>query len=188
MLPWAHAAVGYLLYRVDTRRAGTRPAGVAVLALVVGTQVPDLVDKPLAWTVGILASGRSLGHSLFALLVVCGVLSVVVARIDARRRELRAFALGYLSHLAADGLAPVVEGEYRQLGYLFWPITAPPQSGGKESFLEFFSSLEASPWVLFGVGLTMVGIAAWGRDGYPGLSDVILPVFGSRDDTVDTEL
>ncbi|AUV82564.1 metal-dependent hydrolase [Salinigranum rubrum] len=182
MLPWAHAAFGYLLYHVYTTRANSRPAGFAALALVFGTQFPDLVDKPLAWTFGVLPSGRSLGHSVFALLLVCGVLYVLFD--ESHHRTLLAFALGFASHLVADGVYPAFEGEFAQFGYLFWPLTSAPLSDEGMSFVEFFTTLEPSGWVLFGLGLTAVGLVVWARDGYPGVRDVLLPLVFGREDEV----
>lgn len=58
MWPWGHAAIGYLLFSMDTRlRYGRRPGGPATILLFFGTQFPDLVDKPLAWTLPLLPSG-----------------------------------------------------------------------------------------------------------------------------------
>jgi len=102
MLPWGHAAVGYLCYsfivRVRDRRA---PTGPAVLTLAVGTQLPDLIDKPLAWSLGILPSGRSLGHSLLFAVLLTIVVWVVAQRYD-RQREVSALMVGHLLHVLAD--------------------------------------------------------------------------------------
>src|SRR6056297_3615611 len=97
MWPWGHAVVGYLAYSGTTHVGWKRPPShAATVALLFGTQFPDLVDKPLAWSLGVLPSGRSLAHStLTAVLLVC-VLYVVFAR---RRAVVGAFALGYASHL-----------------------------------------------------------------------------------------
>ena len=72
MWPWEHLAVGYIAFSVMQRVGGRQgvPA-LAVVALALGTQLPDLIDKLLGWGIGILPGGRSLGHSLlFALPVV----------------------------------------------------------------------------------------------------------------------
>jgi hypothetical protein len=67
MWPWAHAALGYLAYTLYLRgRFNARPVGLPVVALGFGTQAPDLIDKTLAWYVGVLPYGRSLAHSLLA--------------------------------------------------------------------------------------------------------------------------
>jgi membrane-bound metal-dependent hydrolase YbcI (DUF457 family) len=186
MLPWAHTAFGYLLYHLYTARTKSRPAGFAVLALVFGTQLSDLIDKPLAWTFGVLPSGRSLGHSVFALFLICGVLYLLFD--ESRHRELLAFALGYASHIVADGVYPTFEGQFAQWGYLFWPLTSAPLSDGGMSFLKFFTTLEFSGQVLFGLGLTAVGLVVWARDGYPGVRDVLIPLVRGRDPDVDPDL
>ncbi len=97
MLPWAHAAFGYLIYHWYTARADTHthPTGLSALLLVFGTQVPDIVDKLLAWTFDVLPLGRSLGHSVFTLLLICGLLYALFD--GARETELFAFATGYTS-------------------------------------------------------------------------------------------
>jgi hypothetical protein len=178
MLPWAHAAFGYLLYHVSTAQTDSRPSGVAALALGLGTQFPDLVDKPLAWTFGVLPSGRSLGHSVFALLLVCGVCYLLVS--ERHHRALGAFTFGYASHLLGDGVHALWTLEFVQFGYLFWPLTSAPVADEGMSFIEFFTTLDVSGWFLFGLGLTAVGLVVWARDGYPGVRDVIVPFVASR--------
>jgi hypothetical protein len=44
------------------------------------------------------------------------------------------------------------------------------------SFVEFFTTLEPTGWVLVGLGLTAIGLVAWARDGYPGVRDVLIPL------------
>ena len=101
MWPWGHAAAGYLLYTLWARRRFHRPpAGAATLALAVGTQFPDLVDKPLAWTFGISPSGRAGAHSL--LIAIPLLLMLWVGLPDRHRRSLwGAFAAGTI--VASDG-------------------------------------------------------------------------------------
>ena len=173
MLPWGHAAFGYLLYHLYTSRVGTVPVGWAALAAVFGSQLPDLIDKPLAWTFNVLPSGRSLGHSVFAMLLICGLLAVLLD--ESRRTVLVAFTIGYGSHLVGDGLNALVTGSFAHLGYLFWPFTSAPLADEEMTFIEFFTTLETSAWFFFGIGLTVVALVVWARDGYPGVRDVLLP-------------
>ena len=124
--PWGHLAFGYLIYAIVVwirrRRA---PTGWPVVALAFGTQFPDLVDKPLAYTVHLFPEGRSLAHSvLFAIPI-----SVAVVLWFRRRGHGgigAAFATGYLSHLVADGLSAGLAGHYRSLSFLLWPVLPAP--------------------------------------------------------------
>jgi len=171
MLPWAHAAVGYLVYSVYSRwRVGRPPVGLTVYAVVLGTQFPDLIDKPLAWSFAVLPSGRSLGHSLFTLGVLLVVLRVTFRYPDQRALS-TAFGLGYVSHLLGDGIGAITSGEVSGLGYLLWPVTDVP-TGDTRSFIEFFLALEPTLLMLAGFVLTIVAGVVWVYDGLPGVKDL----------------
>lgn len=188
MLPWGHAAVGYLLYTGWLRwRRGSLPTGPAVLALGLGTQTPDLIDKPLAWTFAVLPTGRSLGHSVLTLGVLALILVVLARRYDrvtsprtARVTDgagappwalsiVLAFLGGYGSHLGADTVAGLATGEL-EWAYLFYPVVSVGAPEHGYSFLEFFLSLTLTPTILVELGLTAVAIVVWLRDGRPGLA------------------
>lgn len=172
MWPWAHAAVGYLLYTLFVRvRSRRRPAGPAVLVLALGTQLPDLVDKPLAWYVPVLPTGRSLAHSLLVGGLVVALVFAYARRTD-RTHLGTAFAVGYLSHPLADGLHPFVQGEWHFLAYLAWPVLPSPEYEGPESVLTRLAQLEPTPSFLFGLALTAVAALLWARHGYPGLETI----------------
>ncbi|GAA0307731.1 metal-dependent hydrolase [Halarchaeum salinum] len=125
MWPWAHLGLAYVAYLVVRPRAWWRADRLTLGALVVGTQLPDLIDKPLAWVVGVLPSGRSLAHSLVFVLPLLLVVAVVCRR-RARREAGFAFGFGVLSHLALDAVGPFLAGDYGELGFLLWPLTPPP--------------------------------------------------------------
>lgn len=173
MLPWAHAAFGYLVYSAYSRwRAGHPPIGLTVFALGFGTQFPDLVDKPLAWSVGLLPYGRSLGHSLFTVIGLLLLLNVLFRYPD-QRALITAFGVGHISHIIGDGVVPALTGDYAALGYVFWPVTNIPE-GESRSFIEFILSLELTPIVLGGLLLTVAGGLVWFCDGLPGVKDLFL--------------
>lgn len=172
MWPWAHAAVGYLCYAAYCRYTGQgRPTGPTAVSVGVGTQLPDLIDKPLTWYVDVLPYGRSFAHSL-----VTGVPFVLVpvgmACLVWGRRDLAiAFTVGYLSHLAGDGLVAVVTGDWRGLGYLGWPLVpAPPAE--VEGVRALLATVDGEPAFLAGLGITAVGLAVWARHDMPGLGPV----------------
>ena len=169
MWPWGHLAAGYLLYTAYSRLGdGATLQGPAVVAVAVGTQLPDLVDKPLAWTFALLPSGRSLAHSLFAATV-----AIAVVGWYARRRgdsEIgSAFAIGYLSHLVTDGIGPFLAGDYAKLTYLGWPLLPPPDYGVERGFVAHLARLDLSSLGSVQVLLAAFVVLLWYRDGAPGL-------------------
>ena len=169
MWPWGHAAVGYLLYTCLSRlRYRQPPIAIATLALAVGTQFPDLIDKPLAWELGLLASGRGGAHSL---LVAAPVLGVLWWAQDSPTGRLAwgGFAVGYLSHLAADGVYPALQANFQDLGYLLWPVTALPDYSESPSILAHFATLDLTPRIYAEIGLFALATLLWLIDGYPGV-------------------
>jgi hypothetical protein len=181
MLPWAHAAVGYLLYSAYSRwRVGWPPVGLTVYAVGLGTQFPDVIDKPLAWSFAVLPSGRSLGHSLLTLVAVL-ILLRVACRYPDQRALSAAFGVGYISHLFADGIGSVIAGDFGELEYLLWPVIDVP-TGESRSFIEFFLALEPTPMMLAGMILTIVGGVVWVYDGMPGVKDLLVAYHHDTDE------
>ena len=76
MWPWEHVAFGYVLYSLGSHAIRREPpAEWTVFALGLGTLVPDLVDKPLSWSLGLFPTGYSVAHSaLVAVPTVAGLL------------------------------------------------------------------------------------------------------------------
>ena len=169
MWPWGHLAVGYLLYSSLARvRYGRPPSGGEAIALAFGTQLPDLVDKPLAWGLGVLPGGRTLGHSLLTLAVV---VSIVYAYWRYRGRPERgvAFGVGALSHPFADGLLALVQGHTQYVGYFFWPLFGRPEYDTEAIVLTEAAGLEFTLYGFFQLGLVVLALVVWLSDGRPGL-------------------
>lgn len=172
MLPWGHAAVGYLCYSVWLRiRDRGRPPGPAVIALAIGTQLPDLIDKPLAWSLGMIPSGRSLAHSLLFVAVLALVVWLLADRYDGWEAA-TAFLLGYFTHIVADVVPAAMAGEWAKLGSLLWPLTPAYRYPGEmdRNILGFFLDLDAGILLTVEGGLTVLAIVLWVADGRPGLA------------------
>ncbi|WP_262180182.1 metal-dependent hydrolase [Haloarcula laminariae] len=172
MWPWGHAAVAYLLCSLWLRsRYGRVPTAGVVVPLAVGSQFPDLVDKPLAWTFGVLPSGRAGAHSL---LVAVPLLAVLWWRFDgpAGRRAWAGFALGYLVHLVTDGVYALIAGEFAGLAYLFWPVLSLPAYDESMGILAHFLAAEPTPELLAELILFAAATLLWAVDGAPGLRAV----------------
>jgi xanthosine utilization system XapX-like protein len=187
MWPWEHLAFGYVLYSGYTRlRHGRRPERGPVIALAVATQLPDLIDKPLAWTFDVLPTARSLGHSVFVAGVFLGVVALLM-----RRRGVPAVgpavAVGYLSHLLGDVFYHVVTrvlggGEIAvgDVAFLLWPLVrqSSRETGGllgrtDQLFGEFVTYLgtpDGLVYLALELGLLLLATAFWASDGWPGLS------------------
>ena len=180
MLPWGHFGVAYLVYSLYARGRFRRPPRPEpALAVVFGSQFADLIDKPLAWWLGILPSGRSLAHSL----VFAAVLIVVVyaAALALERVETAtAFVIAHLSHLLADLPPRLFLGYPFNAEFLFWPFLPQPAFAyGDRLFeppavVEFVVTPLTDPFVfsVFQIALFGLALALWYVDGCPGLQYV----------------
>ena len=174
MWPWGHLGFGYLvLSAYDHLVGGRRPGDLEALALAIGTQFPDLIDKPLGWSLEVLPSGRSLGHSL----ITAAIAIYAVSRV-ARTYETDGvgggFAVGYLSHLVGDSYGAVLAGESGTLSYLLWPVLPIPTrvSGREYGILAHFTEIQFSPLLLLELGLGAFAVLIWILDGAPGVRPV----------------
>ncbi|WP_458210521.1 metal-dependent hydrolase [Haladaptatus sp. NG-SE-30] len=170
MWPWGHLAVGYLLYSGFCRVRWQRPpVETAAILVAFGTQFPDLIDKPLAWTFGVLPTGRSLTHSLVLASLLLGIAFVYARRSDRMHpTHWAAFATGYLSHLFADALYPLWTGEYAYTAFLLWPVTTTPPYETQQSFVAHFMQMEVTSFFLVQLLLMAGALIVWWLDGTPG--------------------
>jgi hypothetical protein len=181
MWPWEHLAFGYLFYSLAARAYYRRPpVGAAAIAVAAGTQVPDLLDKSLAWLFDVFAVGFAVGHSA---LVVPPALAVAYVLATRRRpaagRLVPAYGVGHLSHLLGDLLYPVLQGTGLPLRRVLWPVASPEAGEVREPvlrrvagyFLRYLFqvlSLDPSPLFLVQVGLVASVFVLWLVDGAPG--------------------
>ncbi|WP_227133066.1 metal-dependent hydrolase [Halorubellus salinus] len=179
MWPWEHAAVGYVCYSAATRLlGGDPPDGDPVLFLAVGTQFPDLVDKPLSWGLGVFPTGYAAGHSVLVLLALT-LLALGGVRDDGRRRNAVAFLVGAWTHVAGDLLSPLRAGEPLGIDRVLWPVVEREPYGddlGVERGLVYFREYLAdvgtgdlSTSLALGVALGVTSVVLWLVDGAPGV-------------------
>ncbi|WP_075935855.1 metal-dependent hydrolase [Halosegnis longus] len=169
MWPWAHAALGYLLYRVYLYlRDGTTPSEAAAILLGVGTQLPDLIDKTFAWYIPVLPYGRSFAHSLVVGLPLVMLPIVVWLHYRGAHTARTAFIIGYLSHLVGDGYVAALNGDWAGLGYLAWPLVPAPVEE-TQGIIAQLAALNVAPTFIANSLLAVVMIGIWVRDGTPGL-------------------
>jgi len=177
--PWEHLAVGYIAVSVLFRTVRVRVNTGHFLAVVLGSQFPDLVDKPLAWAFGVLPSGTTLTHSVFVAFPLC--LSVwLVCTWRGYGRIGFAFALAYLLHLPADVLyGTITVGNPPSVEIVLWPLVSKPSGSDPigllgetlyyaRRYVHFLSRPEAVRYVLIECALLLTTALLWFLDGRPG--------------------
>ncbi|MDT3435489.1 hypothetical protein KZ498_11520 [Haloarcula sp. 1CSR25-25] len=136
-----------------------------VLLLLVATQLPDVIDKPLAWTFAILPSGRMLAHSLVVSLPILTEVVLLAAHRGFGRYAV-VFSAGYLSHIAGD-FYPILRlgTDYYFFPNLFWPLLAanPDRAPSfaahsPDNLLSLFV-----PLVVFGLAVSYSVVAVYRR-------------------------
>jgi len=142
------------------------------------SQFPDLIDKPLAWYLGVLPGGRTLAHSLFAA-AAAGAVVLWIGRRWQREEAAFAFILGYITHVVSDIeprlLVGVLQGDFTQLqwgGYLLWPLYPPPPYPNDGSFAVVFASFEFDPYTIFQFVLFGFATVVWIATGAAGLAEL----------------
>lgn len=167
MLPPGHLVAAYLPYSIYCRLRGQRPTTPATLLLVLGTQLPDLIDKTFRWVIPVLPSGRSLGHSLLVFAVV-SVPLFVLARRRGQLRRWGAFGFGVVSHQLVDAAHPVWLGAPQDARFLLWPLTTPVYYADDDLWIQI-QNFELTTSVLYQLLAGLFVLALWLADGAPGL-------------------
>ena len=184
MDPVSHGALAYLLYVGYAFISGQRlPLGWALVPLAIGSQLPDLIDKPLAYW-GVLVYGRSLAHSVFTMTVICASVwwltrspradrdnqathtrTRVRRIVTAIRQPLpAALTIGYLAHLIGDSWALIARGDWLSARFLLYPVYRIPASPSDDiapwiRLLELYREPAASMQLELVVGAAIVFLA-----------------------------
>lgn len=152
MYPSEHFIVAFLpVLAYVVVRDRRRPAARFVGVVFVGSQFPDLIDKPLAHQFGLLPSGRVFMHSLPVALPVAFVVASYGWKTD-RIRPSVAFVFAYLLHLLADNYRRLLRPNPEISPDLLWPFVDPvprsavPHWAGTEG-------INVLLWTLFSVVL-----------------------------------
>ncbi|WP_267643249.1 metal-dependent hydrolase [Haloarchaeobius amylolyticus] len=162
MWPWGHAALGYLAYRLLPTKRRAHGSVLVMLALLVGTQLPDLIDKPLAWWATVLPTGRSLAHSVLTFAVFVALAYVVAQRYD-RSDVAFAASFGYGAHLVGDSLHSLLRLRFADLTFLLWPVLPSPDYPTDKSFTAHFAELSFSGFTIVGFVLSVLAVAVFVR-------------------------
>lgn len=155
MLPLGHflvAAVPAVAYVV--LRTRTLPSRKLLFVLFVGSQFPDLVDKPLAHQFHLIPNGRMFTHSVVvALPVSLGVL-LLARRTDNVPAGL-AFLFAYFTHIVGDRRTQLLQPNPQIHPNLLWPLTQVERAQGVPSWAGP-GSINVKLWTVFSLVLLLV--------------------------------
>lgn len=190
MWPWSHAAFGYVWYSLAVRGTLRRaPTDVPAVLAVVATQLPDLIDKPLAWSLGITSTGYGPAHSLFVGVPVVVLTAAWLWR-TVRPEMGIALAFGYVSHLAGDLIFQYHSDGRLVAAVVLWPVApaAKESTGGLlEHFVYFLRKYvhavvtgEATTYAFLTIGMIVLVFGLWLFDGAPGTRFLTDPLFWRR--------
>ena len=185
MWPGEHVVLGYLAYSLFCHlRYGDPPDGPGAFVATSASLLPDLVDKPLAWSLGVVQSGHAIAHSVFFAVP----LAMVVVAWSHSRGHVRtgvAFALGYLLHLPADIYYQYAVNDTIEPEMVLWPVRTleqPPTRAGfvgetirriGELRLELLAGdISQYMWMQFALMGTVAVL--WLFDGAPVLREILL--------------
>lgn len=180
MWPWGHVAFGYVFYSLAVRLWQRRPpSSLGAVLLAVGTQIPDLVDKPLSWVYGVFPQGFGPGHSVF-IAIPAGLAVLLLTARGGRAAAGLGLTVGWWSHLVGDVLVALAGDNPHTFARTLWPVADIPPGGmavdGVGHALYFFGEgLERAQapdnqgLVLVYVGFLVGVFLLWIVDGAPGL-------------------
>ncbi len=181
MWPWGHLAVGYVIYSAFERLRGAgAPSQRNAFVLAVATQVPDLVDKPLAWQFGVMESGVGIAHSLLVGVPIAVLLGAWLYR-RGHPGPGGAIAVGHVTHVLGDLLFGWLFGKPPLLPAFLWPLrsTVEPASASAGfadrvwdlllNSQELFATPTGRQYFLLQGVLLLVTVGLWFNDGMPGL-------------------
>lgn len=190
MWPWEHVVVGYVAFSIFSRLVYRAPPGDwATLAVVFGSLLPDLVDKPLAWQFGVFETGYALAHSVFIAVPVCAAVWLFARRRN-RGSVGAGFTVGYLAHLPADVIPYYLLTGRWMPERILWPVrTAEPardhQVGVVDQMLVYFIpylrqllSGDPSPYLVGVLAFCGFAFVLWVLDGTPGIAPFVDGVSG----------
>lgn len=188
MFPWEHVVVGYVTFSLLSRVLYRQPpSDLAAVAVVFGSLLPDLVDKPLAWQFGVFETSYGLAHSVLFAVPVCAAVWAV-ARWRGRAPAGAGLTTGYLLHLPADVLAYwVIRGRWSPERIL-WPYRKADPTTATDfgshllvyvgPYLEELLSGDGSTYLLANLVLAVLAFLLWIVDGRPGPGAVAEAVRG----------
>ena len=181
MWPWEHVLFAYVFYSIYVHlRWQKGPLDAPTVALAVGSVIPDLIDKPLAWQFGVFDSGYALAHSAFVAVPLAAAIYLFADR-RGHGSVGAAYGVGHLFHIAGDVLpVSLAHGAFDPTPAL-WPIAGSPRPADRmtvsffdgvytllSEYVSVLATLEVTPVIALQIGSLIFGLVLWTHDGFPG--------------------
>jgi membrane-bound metal-dependent hydrolase YbcI (DUF457 family) len=136
------------------------PSRALSFVVFVGSQFPDIVDKPLAHVLVIIPSGRVFMHSLPFAIPISAIVLAYGWWTD-RPRVAGGFVFAYLLHLFGDNRRVLLEGSIPP--DLLWPFVA-PKPRPVVPYWAGVNGINLYLWTVFSVVVLSVTVVVVGRD------------------------
>ncbi|ELZ39185.1 membrane-bound metal-dependent hydrolase [Halorubrum californiense DSM 19288] len=138
------------------------PTGGLLAVVFVGSQLPDLIDKPLAHQFGLLPSGRVFVHSLPIAVPLCCLTGWYAWRTD-RLRAGGAFAFAYGTHVITDNHQTLSPPNPTLSDDMLWPFR-PAAPRPDVPYWAGEASINVRLWTLFSALVLTVTVYYLYRD------------------------
>jgi|AntDeeMetageno50_2_1112565.scaffolds.fasta_scaffold05871_2 membrane-bound metal-dependent hydrolase YbcI (DUF457 family) len=161
VFPHEHLLVALLpVVAYVTGRDRRLPTQGVMFATAVGSQFPDLVDKPLAHQFGVLPSGRVFMHSL-PFTIPTTIVVLAYGWYTKRLRVAGAFVSAYLLHLVGDTYQLLLQSQIPS--DLLWPFVA-AQPRPEVPFWAGVDGINVWLWTVFSATVLTVSLVVIVQD------------------------
>jgi membrane-bound metal-dependent hydrolase YbcI (DUF457 family) len=132
------------------------PSRKLAFVVLVGSQFPDLIDKPLAYQFFLIPNGRMFAHSL-VIAIPLSIAVLLFVRRTGHTREGLAFGFAYLSHIVADFRRMLLRADPQFSPNVLWPLV-PANPVGLEPRWAGPGSINVKLWTAFSAALLLVTV------------------------------
>jgi hypothetical protein len=157
------------------------PDGSEAVLVAFAALLPDLVDKPLAWGLGVVTTGYGPAHSVLVAVPIVATLATWRSA-SGHPWQAIAFATGYLLHLPGDVLYAYVTNGVFVPAVVLWPVATTAPVGFRAGFLQQTLALlgqfradifagDVTTYMWLQLGLMGLAVLLWVYDGAPPLRD-----------------
>ena len=161
MRPHEHFLVAFLpVFVYALIRYRRLPSKAMLFVVVIGSLFPDIVDKPLAFSAGILPSGRVFMHSL-PFVIPLSIIVLAYGSFTDRSHLGLGFVWAHMTHLIGDFRSSLFDGQIPP--DLIWPL-APASFSPDIPWWARTTPVTVEVWTTFSVLVLGATVIVLSRD------------------------